>query len=269
MPARTKDTEPTLADLVAAGDVAGVEKLVENAAAGFGDQELVERIQDLEARLEAEREERRRLNPLADWPVTTTAEELIAHLGDDALLKIALQETAAENRERMKRGYGTLYHSDTEHEEAAQARIPKIAATMATELGKWVPVDPEGFARAQPRRMRTFKMIAPTRGCDRHDAAPVNVCYEHGSMRQIPIELQINNGAASLNDPIERYARKGFKPADPVRCKLLDCYRPAAVAAGGGWRYGMYCSHLHYDFVEGSKTTSKAGNQVDLHSMTL
>lgn len=72
-------------------------------------------------------------------------------------------------------------------------------------------------------------------------------------MRQIPVELQINNGAASLDDPIERYKRKGFKPATPVRCKLYDCYRPAGVGPDGGWAYGMYCSPEHRDYVEGGE----------------
>lgn len=124
----------------------------------------------------------------------------------------------------------------------------------------------DAIGRGVAKLGRTFKMIAPARRCPRHDA-PVRVCYEHGSTRQIPVEYQINNGAASLNDPIERYKRKGFKAASPVRCKLVDCYRRAAVGPDGAWAFRMYCSALHHDFVEGSTHQTRAGNEVTLHSM--
>jgi len=259
--------EPTVAELVAAGNVDEILRLVENASAGVGDPELVAQIQALEAELAVERERAAKMNPMADWPIVTNAAELIAHLGEEHLLEIALQEVAGENRENMKKYLVPLYTSLADHRKLAKERIPRIAATMAAEAGKWVPTGIDEMAQAQPRKMRTFKMIAPRRRCEQHDEGPVSVCFEHGSMRQIPVELQINNGAASLNDPIERYARKGFKPATPVRCKLVDCYRPAAITDGGEWAHGMYCSQNHHQYMEGSKATTKAGNEVDLYSM--
>lgn len=260
MPARKTDTEPTVADLVAKGDIEGIEKLIENAAAGIGDAELISHIQSLEAQLVAVEEERRRLNPLAAWPVWETADDVIGHLGEDRVLEMAMEEIRAANRDAVTKHRAPIFTSEDQHVAMAKALIPKLAKAMVAEQTKWTKAD----TRNKPIPMRTFKMIAPAHNCDRHDE-PVSLCYDHGSMRQIPVELQINNGAASLNDPIERYKRKGFKPADPSRCKLLDCYRPSAVTDDGRWRYARYCSVEHQEYVEGGdRRRDRLGHDHDI-----
>lgn len=95
MAARKEDTNPSLADLIAKNDLAGIEKMITDAADGAGDPELVARIQQLEANLEAEREHRQRLNPMAEWPVYETVDDLIGHLGEDRLMEAAMEEIRA------------------------------------------------------------------------------------------------------------------------------------------------------------------------------
>jgi len=53
-----------------------------------------------------------------------------------------------------------------------------------------------------------------------------------------------------------------------VRCKLVDCYRIAAVAESGEWEFGMYCSLEHRNYVEGHKTTSRSGNEITVYEPT-
>jgi len=256
--------KPTLVALVEAGDLDGIQRLIDKAK-GTNDQNLSAQISALKAELEEVRVEARRNSPFVDWPIYESGDDVIAQLGDDAILQIAMEEVRAENRDRVKKHHGSLYQTEAEQAKLAKGRINKIAAAIVAEQSKWV--SDESIARGAAKKMRTFKMIAPRRHCDRHDE-PVGLCYDHGSMRQIPVELQINNGAASLNDPIERYTRKGFKAVSPARCKLVDCYRVAAVTDGGEYAFGMYCSRVHQTYVEGSKQRTSAGNEVDLHMLT-
>jgi hypothetical protein len=245
--------------------VAGIARL----APDLSDAELRELLEEntaLREQIVRLEKEKARLDPMAQWPAWENVAQVREWLGDAHVRMIGEVELAAENKRRMKDGLPPMYSSEPgEYERQVTAASEKSVARMVDEQTRWT----EGVAEGKHKKMRTFKMIAPTRRCDRHDEGTVALCYRHGTMRQIPVELQINNGAASLNDPIERYKRKGFKPAAPIRCKLVDCYRPAAITVNGEWAHGMYCSLEHRNYMEGSKTTASSGNEMTVYEPTL
>jgi hypothetical protein len=238
---------------------------VAEAFTGLAPSELAEILDEnasLKEQLIRLEKERARLDPLSQWPVWESVEQVREWLGDAHCRLIGEVELAAENKARQKQGLPPLYSSDPDQYErlVAQSSARSIRR-MVDEQAAWTA----GVAEGKHKKMRTFKMVAPARSCEYDGEAS---CYRHGSMRQIPVELQINNGSASLNDPIERYKRKGFKPAAPIRCKLVDCYRAAAVT-NGEWTFAMYCSMEHHNYVEGSTQTSKAGNLMTVYEPTL
>jgi hypothetical protein len=219
---------------------------------------------DLREKILTLEKDKARMDPLAQWPVWENVEQVRAWLGDDMVRLIGEVELATDNKARQKSGMPPLYSSDpAEYERQLKRKTDESIVKMVAEQTRWT----SGVAEGKHTRMRTFKMVFPARNCTEHDVAE-KVCYRHGTMRQIPVESQINNGAASLNDPIERYKRKGAKPAAPVRCKLVDCYAPAAVGADGAWAFGMYCSSLHHDYVEGARQMSRAGNEMTVYQPT-
>lgn len=182
--------------------------------------------------------------PFVEVALAQSLEDVIEQVGAAHIREIAEIQLGEEDTERIKAGWRPRWDESTErYEEAVQERMRTIAAEFIARQSKWTA----GVEKGGHAQLRTVKMVNPRRNCD---ICEKKACYEHGTQVQIPVELQINNGAASLADPIERYKRKGFKLLAPMRCKLVDCWLPQAIEFGTPIHSG-YCSELHRRHIEG------------------
>jgi hypothetical protein len=130
-----------LVALVESGDIDGIQQLLDKAGAA-GDQTLTEQIVELRAQLEAAHDEIRRQSPMADWPYWENADDVIAQLGDDGILAVAMEEIRAENRDRLRRHAGSLYQTEAEQVELAKSLLERIAAAMVAEQTRGCPTTP-------------------------------------------------------------------------------------------------------------------------------
>jgi len=233
-----RQQNPKVEDVTAAtGDSEKEANMTVNAQ-----QDLERQVAELKAELERVKKERDQFQPFREVPVYTTPEEAIEVFGIDHLREIAEEALAKEERRLRERGRRPRWETDPDGYEKEIARlIDEIASEAVERVTKWVPDD---ISKIIPQR--TIKLVAP-----------------NGNMVQIPIEAQINNGAGSMADPIERYKRKGFKLATPVRCALRDCWTPAAVS-GGKLTYAGYCSETHRQVKEGNTLRRADGAEVTL-----
>ena len=206
-----------------------------------------ERDDALAAKARAERA-RDQFNPYVTVPVIYTPDDVEASLGPAALREIAERELALENKNRMKEGRPPLWSENKEqYEKIIRDLVAQKCKEMADERQTGLPNDPKLYIR-----MRTAKMVFPD-----------------GSMRQIPLEGTINNGAGSIADPIERYKRKGARLAWPIRCLLRDCHEAEALDAKSEQRlFGGYCSELHQRVMEGAMVEGITGRVPVLESVT-
>jgi hypothetical protein len=213
-----------------------------------------ERDEALAAKARAE-SDRQRFMPYADMPIIRTADDVLAHFGEEALRSMAEGELAIENKRRQKDGRPPLWSEDKAYyEKLIRDLMAKLAQEMSQERSRALPDDPKKILR-----MRTAKMVFPIFG-DGCDDNPKTPCYRHGSIRQIPLEGTINNGAGSIADPIERYKRKGAKLAFPIRCLLRDCDEAEALDPVTGQRlWGGYCSETHLRVMEGQMVQGITG----------
>ena len=198
--------------------------------------ELTELRMEL-ARVEAERDEANRRaeqwRPDVDVAAYSTPEEAYAFMGRERLVATAEASLAQQNKDRIKRGLPPLYSGEpAEYKRLIEEEIVKTCRELVDERTKWVNTK-------APIPMRTLKMVKPD-----------------GNVVQIPVEAQINNGAASLYDPIARYKEKGFKLPSPTLCNLRDCHAPSAVT-NGKYDYQGYCSRDHMFIVEGNSGSGR------------
>lgn len=240
-------------DLADLADVASDDVIVDDdAPSGIpgvsrGDLEAI--VAELEKENAQLREHIKDIQPFIEVLPYQNVEDVIEHLGADHVEMIGEIALANENKKRMAAGRRPLYDDDRQHYDKMVKQFGLQAVKeMVAQQTSWT----QGVADGNHQQLRTFKMVAPTLNCDKHDLAIVDQCYEHTRSVQIPVELQINNGAASLNDPIERYKRKGFKAMAPLRCKLVDCWAAQAVDGNGKPAFNGYCSQLHHRFIEGA-----------------
>jgi len=205
-------------------------------------------LERLRAEVEELRGQNADLNPFTEWPVFDTPAAAREFLGEQHLRESAEARIVSEDRARNRRGLPPQWTSDPESYERRVAKIVEDLCREAVgETSKWV----DNLSGAI--RMRTVKMVKPD-----------------GTLIQVPVEPQINNGAGSIADPIERYKRKGYKMASPMRCALRDCWK-AAATTGGRMTFGGYCSAAHVRHVEGNKLTSQLhdGENVSVFDSTV
>lgn len=197
-----------------------------------------------QARIGVLESETKRLRPTAAWDFATTTEDVIERMGGyQSAFDEANRQLVRQDRDRNKKGL-MPFRDLPDFTERVEEQIAKNAAdvirrsqTMLTDLTH-IP------------KLRMVKMITPD-----------------GSLVQIPVAPEINNGAGSLADPIVRYQRKGFKiavsgsthPTPGVTfCPTFDCWRIAAVEAGEYIFFG-YCSDMHRRHIEGSTVNTGEG----------
>lgn len=188
------------------------------------------RIAALEEENEKIREEAARYRPFVDMPVFTDVAQVIEAVGRERLEELAQSKLAKENKRRQKEGLPPLWADNKrDYQNRVEELIREEADDIVKSQSKWIDTDPSKL-----KRSRSLKMVKPD-----------------GTMVQIPVEPQVNNGAGSLADPIEKYKRKGYKMTSPPRCPLYDCWRPSAVEHGH-FTYGGYCSQVHHQVMEGT-----------------
>lgn len=201
------------------------------------------RIAELERELAESRATAEQLRPDVDITdrLFTTVDDVIRFYGVEStnewysMTDIALQEMAAMNKQRMRRGLPTLTNADmTPSDRDIQAEANKIIADRRRE------VPTTGVMN------RAVKMVNPRKFCDHPaHAQVVDRCYQHGNLVPIPLEPTTNNLRGSQYDATHRYLEKGFKLTRPLLCFAAPCYEPAVVDARGKLQYGGYCSEDH------------------------
>jgi len=203
--------------------------------------DLAAELEKVKSELESVKAERDQFQPFKEYPVFETASDVIAFHGEAHLREIAEDRLARADAEARKRGRPPQWEGDRQ---GWERRVAEVVAEIAEETvgakSKWV----EDPGKATPQR--TMKMVKPD-----------------GNMVQIPVEPQINNGAGSISDPIERYKRKGFKLATPVRCALRDCWEPAEVS-GGKLVFSGYCTEAHRQRKEGAVRRRSDGGEITM-----
>lgn len=211
-------------------------------------QKMRAELDRLRAEVEKLRSENKDLTPFYTWPVFKTPEDVREFLGPEKLRESAESMIVAQDRDRGKRGLPPQWSTDrASYEVRIEKLIDEICKEAVDDASKWTR------NLSKSIRMRTIKMVKTD-----------------GTMIQVPVEPQINNGAGSIADPIERYKRKGYKMASPVRCALRDCFAEAANS-GGRMTLGGYCSPEHLRHVEGKTAQSllRDGESVSVFDATL
>lgn len=212
------------------------------------------------ARAEAERH-----SPYTPAPVFDKPEDVIEFYGAEVMRAKAEAQMAAENKRRQKQGLPPLYSmASADLDRLIEKTIMDIATKIVRSRDRWVP-----DAWQDRVKMRMLKVIFPVRREDNPREWTWDMA-QGASMRQLPLEAQINNAAGSIADGVLKYRNKGAKIVSPFLCLLFDCYRPAALDEAGNPVHGLYCSQDHHQFVEGSTAAGAnagtAGERVLLHS---
>lgn len=195
-----------------------------------------------------------RLAPFIERPMFETPADVRKFYGEDHMSLIGEVRLAGENKRRAKEGMPPLYTDPVAFAARVEEEAAKAATEMVADQTRWAPA--RALARGEHPKLRVLKMVKPAL----HECpdAKDGLCYTHASTWQLPLEPQINNGAGSLNDPIERYKRKGDKLLTPLRCHLVDCWQLSATLADGSLAFNGYCSALHHDYMEGRVTHAES-----------
>lgn len=224
--------------------IATVREAATEVAPDWMDQDVARRMEsrilELERELAAERANVERLRPDVDvenW-LFTSVDDVIGFYGEDHLREVAMNDIAAINKERARRG-----HPPMDQEQMANLLSPQRIADEARKI----LADRRNAVPSAPALLnRMVKMVAPVKdGCAFDDNGNPMPCYKHGSIRCIPFEAQINNMRGSLYDATQRYLNKGFKLTRPYLCMGGECSEPAAVDARGKFVHNGYCSEDH------------------------
>lgn len=213
--------------------------------------EILAENERLKQELAASRAETTKWQPFVERVPFETAADVEAHYGADHMRFIAEVRLATENKRRQKEGLPPLWVNTDQYEQMVAGESASAAQEMVADQTRWT----SAVAKGEHTKLRTFKMVKPADAS--RDTCSEQPCYKHGSSWQVPVEDQINNGAGSLADPIERYKRRGHKAMTPLRCHLVDCWTPAAVSEQGDMLWRGYCSKLHHDYIEGNVSHSE------------
>ena len=180
---------------------------------------------------------------IEDW-LFDTPDDVNARFDSAALKDIAGAELAQINKERLKRGFLPVDYDEDEWD----AEIERAKIDLVADRTRWVP--------DKGPLQRVLKMVFPTK-----DTCVKQPCYKHGSLRQIPVEDQINNQAGSLSDGTQRYKDKGGKLCKPFPCSAKECWALAAVS-GGKFVHAGYCSEDHRARTEGNQGSAIVTNAI-------
>jgi hypothetical protein len=178
-----------------------------------------DRIAELEAQLQAQKDETAAMGDDYKVGSYSTPEEVIAFYGHDRFADIALEKM---NQERSARGFIAV-EMDPDDPKLA-ARIKALAEEMVSRLDKF----------AGESDLRTVKLALP-------DARMPSGFR----LFACPVEPTINDEKQRPGRGLRIYTERGWKVAMPYRCQRQSCWRLASIGPDGRHANSGFCGPAH------------------------